>query len=160
MSWLSCNLSVTMLLVISIRFSSVPILGCLVLISNVIRNRHSQTSLLVRDIRRISPGCHLQSSVCKHPSPVSVLRRLLFSLFIGYFFCMRFSRYVTWQQLLLSPNGDGEIRTLAPLLARQVLSQLSYTPIPGNIHFPVACFKTNGLKWTRSTDLTLIRRAL
>ena len=25
-------------------------------------------------------------------------------------------------------NGDGEIRTLDPLLARQVLSQLSYTP--------------------------------
>ena len=30
---------------------------------------------------------------------------------------------------LLSANGDGEIRTLEPLLARQVLSQLSYTPI-------------------------------
>ena len=26
-------------------------------------------------------------------------------------------------------NGDGEIRTHDPLLARQVLSQLSYTPI-------------------------------
>ena len=26
-------------------------------------------------------------------------------------------------------RGDGEIRTLDPLLARQVLSQLSYTPI-------------------------------
>ena len=25
-------------------------------------------------------------------------------------------------------HGDGEIRTLDPLLARQVLSQLSYTP--------------------------------
>ena len=44
-------------------------------------------------------------------------------------------------------NGDGEIRTLDPLLARQVLSQLSYTPI-------------TGLKWTRTIDLTLIRRAL
>ena len=30
---------------------------------------------------------------------------------------------------LLSVNGDGEIRTLDPLLARQVLSQLSYAPI-------------------------------
>ena len=30
---------------------------------------------------------------------------------------------------LLSANGDGEIRTLDPLLARQVLSQLSYAPI-------------------------------
>ena len=26
------------------------------------------------------------------------------------------------------PSGDGEIRTLDPLLARQVLSQLSYAP--------------------------------
>ena len=43
---------------------------------------------------------------------------------------MRFSRYVS--VILLLPNGDGEIRTLDPLLARQVLSQLSYTPInPG-----------------------------
>ena len=32
-------------------------------------------------------------------------------------------------QQLLSASGDGEIRTLDPLLARQVLSQLSYTPI-------------------------------
>ena len=31
--------------------------------------------------------------------------------------------------LLSKYNGDGEIRTLDPLLARQVLSQLSYTPI-------------------------------
>ena len=46
---------------------------------------------------------------------------------------MWFSRYV--QDFLFGlfipfqkPNGDGEIRTLDPLLARQVLSQLSYTP--------------------------------
>ena len=31
-------------------------------------------------------------------------------------------------------NGDGEIRTLDPLLARQVLSQLSYTPIGSGSH--------------------------
>ena len=31
--------------------------------------------------------------------------------------------------LMLLANGDGEIRTLDPLLARQVLSQLSYAPI-------------------------------
>ena len=35
---------------------------------------------------------------------------------------------------LLSANGDGEIRTLDPLLARQVLSQLSYTPIGSGTH--------------------------
>ena len=31
-------------------------------------------------------------------------------------------------------DGDGEIRTLDPLLARQVLSQLSYTPIESGTH--------------------------
>ena len=50
-------------------------------------------------------------------------------------------------------DGDGEIRTLDPLLARQVLSQLSYTP-------KRVIMKLSGLKWTRTTDLTLIRRAL
>ena len=30
--------------------------------------------------------------------------------------------------VILRASGDGEIRTLDPLLARQVLSQLSYTP--------------------------------
>ena len=30
---------------------------------------------------------------------------------------------------LATPNGDEEIRTLDPLLARQVLSQLSYIPL-------------------------------
>ena len=56
-------------------------------------------------------------------------------------------------------SGDEEIRTLDPLLARQVLSQLSYTPTALQI---LNCFKyeTGGLKWTRTTDLTLIRRAL
>ena len=54
---------------------------------------------------------------------------------------MRFSRYVWYASvtsevfglafflMVTSANGDGEIRTLDPLLARQVLSQLSYTPI-------------------------------
>ena len=45
----------------------------------------------------------------------------------------------TPQAKLLSANGDGEIRTLDPLLARQVLSQLSYTPImnPASTCFPM-----------------------
>ena len=46
-------------------------------------------------------------------------------------------------------GGDEEDRTPDPLLARQVLSQLSYAP-----NFLA------GLEWTRTTDLTLIRRAL
>ena len=112
-------------------------------------------------------------------------------------------------------SGDEEIRTLDPLLARQVLSQLSYTPMFCNQLFAILitclhaimpsmipmhvtplkrCGSTlikgdpifisfiilnsavypvsmlfsfhgitlsgNGLKWTRTTDLTLIRRAL
>ena len=45
---------------------------------------------------------------------------------------MQFSRYV--RQPLWPPNGDKEIRTPDPLLARQVLSQLSYTPIKSGTH--------------------------
>ena len=64
--------------------------------------------------------------------------RLLFSdvlikisqIFFLNTFCMKFSMYIGQLHGLCSwPNGDGEIRTLDPLLARQVLSQLSYTPI-------------------------------
>ena len=69
-------------------------------------------------------------------------------------------------------NGDGEIRTLDPLLARQVLSQLSYIPVDVSLPFFKAISYSysvivqpepagsSGLKWTRTTDLTLIRRAL
>ena len=35
---------------------------------------------------------------------------------------------------LADSNGDGEIRTLDPLLARQVLSQLSYAPKKSGSH--------------------------
>ena len=54
-------------------------------------------------------------------------------------------------------SGDEGIRTLDPLLARQVLSQLSYTPIHLSA---LGTLVSSGLKWTRTTDLTLIRRAL
>ena len=37
---------------------------------------------------------------------------------------------------LSMPSGDEGIRTPDPLLARQVLSQLSYTPIPAEDLFP------------------------
>ena len=74
------------------------------------------------------------------------INSLSFTLDIS--FCIRFSRYIyltvlpviiTYKHLhaiitvkllhLFQMSGDGEIRTLDPLLARQVLSQLSYTPI-------------------------------
>ena len=41
---------------------------------------------------------------------------------------MKFSRYAFRKSKDLR-NGDEEIRTLDPLLARQVLSQLSYVPV-------------------------------
>ena len=44
---------------------------------------------------------------------------------------MKFSRNI---YDAFASNGDGEIRTLDPLLARQVLSQLSYAPIDSGIH--------------------------
>ena len=46
---------------------------------------------------------------------------------------MQFSMYII--QSLLRPNGDNEIRTRDLLLARQALSQLSYTPILVHILF-------------------------
>ena len=48
-------------------------------------------------------------------------------------------------------GGDEESRTPDPLLAKQVLYQLSYTP---------ALLKGGGPKWTRTTDLTIISRVL
>ena len=61
--------------------------------------------------------------------------------------------------VLLIANGDGEIRTLDPLLARQVLSQLSYAPIRVTCSI-IQAFRLSGLEKTRTSDLTLIRRAL
>ena len=48
---------------------------------------------------------------------------------------------------LLSASGDGEIRTLDPLLARQVLSQLSYTPMRTTIQTEKGFLLSYGLKW-------------
>ena len=56
-------------------------------------------------------------------------------------------------------SGDKGIRTLDPLLARQVLSQLSYTPISHPVIMALV-FYLSGVKRTRTSDLTLIRRAL
>ena len=68
------------------------------------------------------------------------------------------------RQAHLYLSGDEGIRTPDPLLARQVLSQLSYTPMilglsfgQSLIRFPLS---RSGLEKTRTSDLTLIRRAL
>ena len=52
--------------------------------------------------------------------------------------------------LLFTPGGDDRIRTGDPLLAKQVLSQLSYIPAD----------KSGGPSWDRTRDLALIKRAL
>ena len=46
-----------------------------------------------------------------------------------HFSLPRFMRYAHFRSLDSCFRGDNEIRTRDPLLARQVLSQLSYTPI-------------------------------
>ena len=53
-------------------------------------------------------------------------------------------------------NGGGERdRTDDPLRARQVLSQLSYTPI-----LKWVSDESGGPRWTRTIDLTIISRVL
>ena len=54
-------------------------------------------------------------------------------------------------------GGDEENRTPDPLLAKQVLSQLSYTPI---FLCRSELKSSGGPKWTRTTDLTIISRVL
>ena len=51
---------------------------------------------------------------------------------------------------VVTPGGDDRIRTGDPLLAKQVLSQLSYIPAD----------KSGGPSWDRTRDLALIKRAL
>ena len=65
----------------------------------------------------------------------------------------RLSYKPIFERELSRSDGDEEIRTLDPLLARQVLSQLSYAPIS-------SLKKSGGHRRTRTSDLTLIRRAL
>ena len=48
--------------------------------------------------------------------------------------CLHATERTLSSKCIRSRNGDGEIRTLDPLLARQVLSQLSYTPTNPGTH--------------------------
>ena len=60
---------------------------------------------------------------------------VLLYLIFANFDTLRFFQYSVFKVQIVTCedlptfSGDGEIRTLDPLLARQVLSQLSYTPI-------------------------------
>ena len=55
-------------------------------------------------------------------------------------------------------RGDGRARTGDPLLAKQVLSQLSYAPMI-SVGTAVRC-GGRGPFWIRTRDLTVISRAL
>ena len=63
----------------------------------------------------------------------------------------------------IQTGGDERDRTAGLLRARQALSQLSYTPRDETWeHAPTFTYryKIGGHRWIRTTDLTLIRRAL
>jgi hypothetical protein len=79
------------------------------------------------------------------------LRRLLFELSKG-------SRAVTPTAGSCPWSGDGRARTGDPLLAKQVLSQLSYAPTAGGAAV-IRCGR-RGPFWIRTRDLTVISRAL
>jgi hypothetical protein len=78
------------------------------------------------------------------------LRRLLFEL----------SKCVAVAMTAVSghKSGDGRARTGDPLLAKQVLSQLSYAPMI-SVGTAVRC-GGRGPFWIRTRDLTVISRAL
>ena len=54
---------------------------------------------------------------------------LLLFRFTSHYIVFNVQWGLAYVSQLRAPNGDKEIRTLDPLLAGQVLSQLSYTPI-------------------------------
>ena len=73
---------------------------------------------------------------CRRHVPMSASQnRIGFILSLGLLDIdvnMQFSRYNLFDSFAVS--GDKGIRTLDPLLARQVLSQLSYTPMNPGTH--------------------------
>ena len=93
--------------------------------------------VLITDIQRISSYQRKTTFVNKFPKSFPFDNSMLFEL----------------------SNGDKEIRTPDPLLARQVLSQLSYAPI-WVTYLIIQSHSASGLEKTRTSDLTLIRRAL
>ena len=56
---------------------------------------------------------------------------------------------VSYSFIKSTTSGDGEIRTLDPLLARQVLSQLSYTPTMGLRRLELPTSRLSGVRSNR-----------
>jgi hypothetical protein len=63
-------------------------------------------------------------------------------------------------RLSLESGGDSGARTRSLRLAKPALSQLSYIPVSGERAGELRSRKRGGPGWTRTTHLTLIRRAL
>ena len=80
------------------------------------------------------PGSKLVCSSPRHIVAYHVLHQLLVPRHSPYALISLTSKIVLYNNFLLTVKfskiigGDEEIRTPDPLLARQVLSQLSYTP--------------------------------
>ena len=110
---------------------------------------------------------------------------LLYSVFNEHFvvtFLKKSNQKTLHYYLFNSVGGDDGFRTHDPLLAGQVLSQLSYTPKLNSefrirnselfkvllflhfafciLHFALRTSCAGRPKWTRTTDLVLIRHAL
>ena len=114
--------------------------------------------LLPRPLRlkqsRKSPSVHHQDPT----QAPAALARILSALKSCAFPSLKLSKTAFWDL-----GGDGRNRTADLLLAKQALSQLSHAPTA------VACRRrirgtqleqSGGHRWTRTIDLTLIRRAL
>ena len=70
----------------------------------------------------------------------------------------RFMQLLFLSITLTQIGGDDRDRTGDPLLAKQVLSQLSYIPPPNILISPHP--KDGGPNWSRTSHLALIRGAL
>jgi hypothetical protein len=80
-----------------------------------------------------------------------VISRVIYTAF--YSSCQDFDRTSTGR-FVDKDGGAGGTRTPDPLLAKEVLSQLSYGPTE------LLAVSGGGRWWTRTTDLGLIRTAL
>ena len=82
------------------------------------------TWLFFRTISSIDVYSHFDSM-----NQLWIIKKYLVSYLLYTVFKVQYMVFCLWNlSILRIPSGDGEIRTLDPLLARQVLSQLSYTP--------------------------------
>jgi hypothetical protein len=88
--------------------------------------------------RLIAADCALHRLLTPR-HPLNALSSLIIRFVESFFPCFRFfcQRSVLQKLFFLLLYGDERIRTADPLLARQVLSQLSYTPFFSLYYGPI-----------------------